>query len=149
MSSEPVSDADASRRGLKKPCSFSIEDILSSPAETSPQVLVPLCLRGILDCAPKGLCELESIPASSLQEEEEEEEELEGTGCSCCCCSHTSARSLQDSPSWLGECLGLIHSSGLMEGLVQALERGKTWALSDNIAPVLPPQWPQNPAPVS
>ncbi|XP_065502808.1 homeobox protein goosecoid-2 [Caloenas nicobarica] len=101
MSSEPVSDTDASRRGLKKPCSFSIEDILSSPAETSPQVLVPLCLRGILDCVPKGLCELESIPASSLQEEEEEEEELEGTGCRCCCCSHMSSRSLQDSPGWL------------------------------------------------
>ncbi|NWI89062.1 GSC2 protein, partial [Pitta sordida] len=101
MTSEPVSDADAGRRGLKKPCSFSIEDILSSPVEKSPQVLVPLCLRSILDCAPKGLCELETIPASSLQEEEEEEEELEGAGCNCCCCSHSSARSLQDSPSWL------------------------------------------------
>ncbi|NXX38094.1 GSC2 protein, partial [Tricholaema leucomelas] len=103
MSSEPAAEADASRRGLKKPCSFSIEDILSSPAEKSPQVLVPLCLRSILDCTPKGLCELESIPAGSLQEEEEdeEEEELEGAGCNCCCCSHTSVRSLQDSPSWL------------------------------------------------
>ncbi|NXM65290.1 GSC2 protein, partial [Serilophus lunatus] len=101
MTSEPVSDAEAGRRGLKKPCSFSIEHILSSPVEKSPQVLVPLCLRSILDCAPKGLCELETIPASSLQEEEEEEEELEGAGCSCCCCSHTSSRSLQDSPSWL------------------------------------------------
>ncbi|KAM6051620.1 homeobox protein goosecoid-2 isoform 1-T1 [Theristicus caerulescens] len=102
MSLEPASDADASRRGLKKPCSFSIEDILSSPAEKSPQVLVPLCLRGILDCMPKGLCELEAIPASSLQEEEEEEEEeLEGAGCNCCCCSHTSTRSRQDLPSWL------------------------------------------------
>ncbi|NXQ89624.1 GSC2 protein, partial [Nyctibius grandis] len=102
MSSEPASDADASRRGLKKPRSFSIEDILSSPAEKSPQVLVPLCLRGILDCTPKGLCGLEAIPASSLQEEEEEElEELEGPGCNCCCCSHTSTRSLQESPSWL------------------------------------------------
>ncbi|NXW64082.1 GSC2 protein, partial [Eurystomus gularis] len=99
MSSEPVSDADTSRRGLKKPCSFSIEDILSSPAEKSSQVLVPLCLRSILDCTPKGLCELETIPASSLQEEEEEEE-LEGAGCNCCCCSH-SARSLQDSTGWL------------------------------------------------
>ncbi|NXF96876.1 GSC2 protein, partial [Eubucco bourcierii] len=107
MSSEPAPEADASRRGLKKPCSFSIEDILSSPAEKSPQVLVPLCLQSILDCTPKGLCELESIPARSLQEEEEDEEEdgeeedLEGAGCNCCCCSHTSARSLQDSPSWL------------------------------------------------
>ena len=126
MSSEPASDTDAGRRGLKKPCSFSIEDILSSPAEKSPQVLVPLCLRSILDCTPKGLCELETIPASSLQEEEEEEEEeLEGAGCSCCCCSHTSARSLQDSPSWLGECLGLIHGVGLMEGLVPALGGGE------------------------
>lgn len=119
MSSEPASDADTGRRGVKKPCSFSIEDILSSPAEKSSQVLVPLCLRSILDCAPKGLCELDTIPASSLQEEEEEEEEeLEGAGCNCCCCSHTSVRSLQDSPSWLGECLGLIRSVGLMEGLV-------------------------------
>ncbi|NXP49342.1 GSC2 protein, partial [Heliornis fulica] len=103
MSSEPPSDTDAVRRGLKKPCSFSIEDILSSPAERSPQVLVPLYLGGILDCAPKGLCELEAIPASSLQEEEEEEEEeeLEGTSCNCCCCSHMSARSRQDLPSWL------------------------------------------------
>ncbi|NXE96585.1 GSC2 protein, partial [Menura novaehollandiae] len=103
MSSEPASDTDASRRGLKKPCPFSIENILSSPAEKSPQVLVPLCLRSILDCTPKGLCELETIPASSLQEEEEDEEEdeLEGAGCNCCCCSHVSARSLQDAPSWL------------------------------------------------
>ncbi|XP_010153472.1 PREDICTED: homeobox protein goosecoid-2, partial [Eurypyga helias] len=94
---------DAGGRVLKKPRSFSIEDILSSPAEKSPQVLVPLCFRSILDSTPKGLCELETIPASSLQEEEEEEEEeeeLEGTSCNCCCCSH-STRSLQDSPSWL------------------------------------------------
>lgn len=119
MSLEPVPGADAGRRGLKKPISFSIEDILSTPAEKSPQVLVPLCLQSILDCAPKGLCELETIPASSLPEEdEEEEEELEGAGCNCCCCSHTSTRSLQDSPRWLGECLGLIHGAGLMEGLV-------------------------------
>uniref|UniRef100_A0A8C3J2L8 Homeobox protein goosecoid-2 n=1 Tax=Calidris pygmaea TaxID=425635 RepID=A0A8C3J2L8_9CHAR len=84
MSLEPAPDADAGRRGLKKPCSFSIEDILSSPLET--------------------------IPTSSLQEEEEEEEEeeLEGAGCNCCCCSHRSARSLQDPPSWLGECLGSL-----------------------------------------
>uniref|UniRef100_A0A8D0F653 Homeobox protein goosecoid-2 n=1 Tax=Strix occidentalis caurina TaxID=311401 RepID=A0A8D0F653_STROC len=122
MSSEPALDANAGRRGLKKPCSFSIEDILSSPAEKSPQVLVPLCLRSILDCAPKGLCELETIPAGSLQEEEEEEEEeLEGAGCNCCCCSHTSTRSLQDSSSWLGECLGLVHGVGLMERLVPAV----------------------------
>lgn len=104
MSSEPVSGAEAGRRGLKKPRPFSIEDILSSPQEKSPQVLVPLCLRNILDCTPKQLCELETIPASSLQEEEEEEEEeLEGAGCNCCCCSHMSARSLQDLPAWLGE----------------------------------------------
>ncbi|KFQ11451.1 Homeobox protein goosecoid-2, partial [Leptosomus discolor] len=103
MSSEPASDTGAGSRGLKKPCSFSIEDILSSPAEKSPQVLVPLCLQSILDCAPKGLCELGTFPASSLQEEEEEEEEeeLDGAGCYCCCCSHTKARSLKDSPSWL------------------------------------------------
>ncbi|XP_010580048.1 PREDICTED: homeobox protein goosecoid-2 [Haliaeetus leucocephalus] len=55
MSSEPASDADTGRRGVKKPCSFSIEDILSSPAEKNSQVLVPLCLRSILDSAPKGL----------------------------------------------------------------------------------------------
>ncbi|NXP07285.1 GSC2 protein, partial [Thinocorus orbignyianus] len=120
MSLEPTLDADTSRRGLKKPCSFSIEDILSSPAEKSSQVLVPLCLRGILDCAPKGLCELETIPSSSLQEvveeeEEEEEEELEGAGCNCCCCSHRSAHSLQDSPRWLDSRLpwpmSLFHSA--------------------------------------
>ncbi|NXJ68557.1 GSC2 protein, partial [Rostratula benghalensis] len=115
---EPGSDAGTGRRGLKKPCSFSIEDILSSPAEKSSQVLVPLCLRGILDCPPKGLCELETLPASSLQEveeEEEEEEELERAGCNCCCCSHRSARSLQDSPRWLDARLPwplrLFHSS--------------------------------------
>ncbi|KFV01589.1 Homeobox protein goosecoid-2, partial [Tauraco erythrolophus] len=118
MSSEPASDADAGRRGLKKPCSFSIEDILSSPAEKSPQVLVPLCLQSILDGAPRGLCELVTIPASSLQEEEEEEEEeeLEGAGCSCCCCSHMSARFLQDSPGWLDARfpwpVQLFHSAG-------------------------------------
>ncbi|NXS26945.1 GSC2 protein, partial [Pomatostomus ruficeps] len=104
MSLEPVSDVDASRRGLKKPRPFSIEDILSSPAEKSPQVLVPLCLWSFLDYTPKQLCELDSTPASSLQEEEEEEEEeeeLERAGCNCCCYSHTSAHSLQDLPVWL------------------------------------------------
>ncbi|NWU21369.1 GSC2 protein, partial [Dyaphorophyia castanea] len=104
MSSEPGSDAGAGKRSLKKPRPFSIEDILSSPTEKSPQVLVPLCLRSALDCTPKRLCQLETIPASSLQEEEEEEEEeeeLEGAGCNCCCCSHTSTRSLQDLPAWL------------------------------------------------
>ncbi|NXN99126.1 GSC2 protein, partial [Rhinopomastus cyanomelas] len=100
MSSEPASDASAGRRSVKKPYSFSIENILSSPAEKSSQVLVPLCFQNILDCAPKGLCELETIPASSRQEDAEEEE-LEGAACSCCCCSHTSAHSLQNSPSWL------------------------------------------------
>ncbi|XP_008948396.1 PREDICTED: homeobox protein goosecoid-2 [Merops nubicus] len=55
MSLEPGAGADAGRRGLRKPCPFSIEDILSSPAEKSPPVLVPLCLRSILDCTPKGL----------------------------------------------------------------------------------------------
>ncbi|NWR49105.1 GSC2 protein, partial [Regulus satrapa] len=100
MSAEPVPGADTGRIGLKKPCPFSIEDILSSPVEKSPQVLVPLCLQSILDCPPKQPCELESIPASSLQEEEEEEEEeeLERAGCNCCCCSHMSTRSL---PGWL------------------------------------------------
>ncbi|NXP89615.1 GSC2 protein, partial [Passerina amoena] len=101
MSAEPVPGAEAGRRGLKKPRPFSIEDILSSPAEKSPQDLVPLCLRSILDCTPQRPCELETTPASSLQEEEEEEEELEGAGCSCCCCSHTSACSLQELPAWL------------------------------------------------
>ncbi|XP_054248927.1 homeobox protein goosecoid-2 [Indicator indicator] len=114
MSSEPAPDADGSRRGLKKPCSFRIEDILSSPAERSPQVLVPLCLRSILDYTPKGLCELETTPANSLQEEGEEEE-LEGAGCSCCCCSHRSACTLRDSPSWLDARLPwpmqLLHSA--------------------------------------
>ncbi|XP_027326056.1 homeobox protein goosecoid-2 [Anas platyrhynchos] len=99
MSAEPAPDTGSGRRGLQ--CSFSIENILSSPAERSSQVLVPLCLRGILDCTPKGLHQLEAITVSNLQEEEEEEEELEGAGCNCCCCSHTSVRPLQDSPSWL------------------------------------------------
>lgn len=98
MSAEPTLDASSGRRAVQ--CSFSIENILASPAERSPQVLVPLCLQGILDCAPKGLCELEGI---ALQEEEEEEEELEGAACSCCCCSHTGTRPLQDPPGWLGE----------------------------------------------
>ncbi|NXC48681.1 GSC2 protein, partial [Penelope pileata] len=97
MSAEPAPDTGSGRRALQ--CSFSIENILASPAERSPRVLVPLCLQGILDCVPEGLCELEGVPASALQEEEEEEEELEG--CSCCCCSHSSARPLQDPPGWL------------------------------------------------
>uniref|UniRef100_A0A674GHK7 Homeobox protein goosecoid-2 n=1 Tax=Taeniopygia guttata TaxID=59729 RepID=A0A674GHK7_TAEGU len=128
MSSEAAPGADAGRRGLKKPRPFSIEDILSSPAEKSPQVLVPLCLRSILDCTPKRLCELETIPASSLQEEEEEEEEeeeLEGAGCSCCCCSHTSAHSLQDLPAWLGECLVWFRCGACRGAGASAVGRGK------------------------
>uniref|UniRef100_A0A8D0GCM7 Homeobox protein goosecoid-2 n=1 Tax=Sphenodon punctatus TaxID=8508 RepID=A0A8D0GCM7_SPHPU len=101
MSSETSSDLDLSRRTLKKHCSFTIENILSSPMERSPQVLVPFCLRGILDCEPKGVCGLEALATGSLQEEDEEEEEVEVAACSCCCCSHTNARSLQESPNWL------------------------------------------------
>ncbi|XP_073169513.1 homeobox protein goosecoid-2 [Lepidochelys kempii] len=80
MSSEAPLDTELSRRSLKKQCSFTIENILSSPTERSPQVLVPFCLQGILDCEPKGLCGPEAIAAGSLQEEEEEEEELEAAG---------------------------------------------------------------------
>ncbi|XP_042685018.1 homeobox protein goosecoid-2 [Centrocercus urophasianus] len=76
MSAEPTLDASSGRRAVQ--CSFSIENILASPAERSPQVLVPLCLQSILDCAPKGLCELEGI-ALQEEEDEEEEEELEDT----------------------------------------------------------------------
>ncbi|NWX87068.1 GSC2 protein, partial [Nothoprocta ornata] len=101
MSSEPVPGAEGSRRGPKQQCSFSIENILSSPAGRSPPLLVPLCLQGLLDCAPGRLCELEGVAAGPLREEDDEEEELEAAGCGCCCCSHASARSLQDSPSWL------------------------------------------------
>ncbi|XP_072207376.1 homeobox protein goosecoid-2 [Excalfactoria chinensis] len=97
MSAEPTLDASSGRTAVQ--CSFSIENILASPAERTPQVLVPLCLRSILDCAPKGLCELEGIALQ--EEEEEEEEELEGVACSCCCCSHTGTRPLQDPPGWL------------------------------------------------
>ncbi|NXA51942.1 GSC2 protein, partial [Nothocercus julius] len=116
MTSEPAPGVSGGRRGPKQQCSFSIENILASPAEKSPQVLVPLCLRGLLDCAPKRLCELEGITAGSLPDgEEEEEEELEAAGCNCCCCSHTSARSLQDSPRWLDTRLPwpmqLLHSA--------------------------------------
>ncbi|XP_059569263.1 homeobox protein goosecoid-2 [Alligator mississippiensis] len=54
MSSEASLDVDLSRRGLKKQCSFTIDNILSSPRERNPQVLVPFCLRGILDSPPQG-----------------------------------------------------------------------------------------------
>uniref|UniRef100_A0A669PZY5 Homeobox protein goosecoid-2 n=1 Tax=Phasianus colchicus TaxID=9054 RepID=A0A669PZY5_PHACC len=73
MSAEPTLDASSGRRAVQ--CSFSIENILASPAERSPQ--------GI---------------ALQEEEEEEEEEELEGAACSCCCCSHTGTRPLQDPP---------------------------------------------------
>ncbi|XP_019394941.1 PREDICTED: homeobox protein goosecoid-2 [Crocodylus porosus] len=78
MSSEASLDMDLSRRGLKKQCSFTIDNILSSPRERNPQVLVPFCLQGILDCEPKGLCALEAVTASSLQEEEDEEASPQG-----------------------------------------------------------------------
>ncbi|NWH74395.1 GSC2 protein, partial [Piaya cayana] len=103
MSSEPASDTNTGSSGLKKLSSFSIEDILSSPTEKSPRVLAPLCLRSVLDYAPKGPCELGAHPASSLQEEEEEEEEeLEGAGCHCCYCAHMGTCPLQESRSWMG-----------------------------------------------
>ncbi|NWJ02512.1 GSC2 protein, partial [Crypturellus undulatus] len=115
MSSEPAPGVGICRRGPKQQCSFSIENILASPAEKSPPVLVPLCLRGLLDCAPTPLCEREGVTAGSLPDDDDDEEELEAVGCNCCCCSHTSARSLQDSPRWLDARLPwpmrLLHSA--------------------------------------
>ncbi|KAF2977337.1 hypothetical protein EK904_006244 [Melospiza melodia maxima] len=43
MSAEPVPGAEAARRGLKKPRPFSIEHILSSPSEKSPQPALRAC----------------------------------------------------------------------------------------------------------
>ncbi|KGL76963.1 Homeobox protein goosecoid-2, partial [Tinamus guttatus] len=114
MSSEPAPGVGGGRRGPKLQCTLSIENILASPAEKSPPVLLPLCLQGLLDCAPTRLCGREGITAGSLPDDDDEEE-LEAAGCSCCCCSHTSARSLQDSPRWLDARLPwpmrLLHSA--------------------------------------
>ncbi|XP_063000404.1 homeobox protein goosecoid-2 [Elgaria multicarinata webbii] len=102
MTAGPPSDLDFGKRSLKRPCSFTIENILSSSAERRPQVLLPFCFRGILDGEPKGLCSLGSISAGSLHEEEEVEEVEVGVGqCGPCCCPHSAAHSWQEAASWL------------------------------------------------
>nr|XP_056715048.1 homeobox protein goosecoid-2 [Euleptes europaea] len=104
MAAETPSDIDLGKRSLKKPCSFTIENILSGSAERRPQVLLPFCFRGILDCEPRGLCTLGATAAGSLQEEEEgEEAEMDFGQCGCCCCSHSSAHSWQETSNWLGK----------------------------------------------
>ncbi|XP_054851844.1 homeobox protein goosecoid-2 [Eublepharis macularius] len=74
MAAEAPSELDLGKRSPKKPCSFTIENILSGSAERRPQVFLPFCFRGILDCEPRGLCSLGTLAAGSLQEEEEGEE---------------------------------------------------------------------------
>ncbi|XP_060105139.1 homeobox protein goosecoid-2 [Heteronotia binoei] len=102
MAAEAPSEVDLGKRSLKKPCSFTIENILSGSAERRPQVLLPFCFQGILDCEPRGLCTLGTLAAGSLQEEEEgEEAEVDFGQCSCCCCSHGSAHSWQETSNWL------------------------------------------------
>uniref|UniRef100_A0A8D0DR28 Goosecoid homeobox 2 n=1 Tax=Salvator merianae TaxID=96440 RepID=A0A8D0DR28_SALMN len=103
MSADTASVPELEKRLLKKSCSFTIENILSSSGERRSQVLLPLCFRGILDCDPKGLCPLGNLLTGSLQEEEEatEEAEVEAGQCSCCCCSHSSARWWHEAANWL------------------------------------------------
>ncbi|XP_048369804.1 homeobox protein goosecoid-2 [Sphaerodactylus townsendi] len=102
MAAETPSDIDLGRRSLKKPCSFTIENILSSSAERRPQVLLPFCFRGLLDCEPRGLCPLGTLAAGCLQEEEEgEEAEMDFGQCGCCCCSHGGAHTWQEASNWL------------------------------------------------
>ncbi|XP_066465647.1 homeobox protein goosecoid-2 [Tiliqua scincoides] len=102
MSRETPSDLDQGKRSLKKPYSFTIENILASSPERRPQVLLPFCFRGILDCEPKGFCAVGGIAAGSLQEDEEgDETETELGQCGCCCCSHSSAHSWQETANWL------------------------------------------------
>ncbi|XP_033030553.1 homeobox protein goosecoid-2 isoform X2 [Lacerta agilis] len=105
MSSEaPSGIVDLGKRTLKKPCSFTIENILSGSAERRPPVLLPFCFRGILDCEPKGLCSLGGMAAGPLQQQEEEEveeAEVDAVPCGCCCCVHSGPYSWQDAANWL------------------------------------------------
>ncbi|XP_077164765.1 homeobox protein goosecoid-2 isoform X2 [Paroedura picta] len=98
MAAESPPDVDLGKRSLKKPCSFTIENILAGSAERRPQVLLPFCFRGFLDCEPRELCALGTLAAGSPQEEEEDKEAEGDFGqCGCCCCSH----SWQETSSWL------------------------------------------------
>lgn len=103
MSGETPSDLDLGKRSLKKAYSFTIENILANSADRRPQVLLPFCFRGILDCEPKAFCALGGIAAGTLQEDEEGYEAETDLGpCGCCCCSHRGVHSWQETANWLG-----------------------------------------------
>lgn len=124
MAAETPSE-DLGMRSLKKPCSFTIENILSIPAEKRSPVLLPFCFRGLLDCEPRGLCTLGTLAASSLQEEEESEEaEVDFGQCGCCCCSHTGAHSWQETSNWLGKHLSFLCASPWQSTLCTKSARG-------------------------
>ncbi|XP_053136404.1 homeobox protein goosecoid-2 isoform X2 [Hemicordylus capensis] len=111
MSSETPLEQEPGKKSVKKACSFTIENILSSSREhpenilqRRPPVPLPLCFRGILDCEPKGLCALGGMAAAAaaLQDEEEGDEAETDLGqCGCCCCSHSSLHSWQETAQWL------------------------------------------------
>uniref|UniRef100_A0A6J0VHG1 Homeobox protein goosecoid-2 n=1 Tax=Pogona vitticeps TaxID=103695 RepID=A0A6J0VHG1_9SAUR len=104
MSADNPSDTDVGKKTFKRPCSFTIENILSSPAvDRRPQVFLPFCFRGVLDADPKEMCALGSLAAapSALQEEEVEEVDVDVGQCGCCCCSHSSTHTWQETTGWL------------------------------------------------
>ncbi|XP_067316826.1 homeobox protein goosecoid-2 [Anolis sagrei] len=99
MSGETPEDGEFGKRSLKRPCSFTIENILASSGDRRPQVLLPLCFRGVLDSEPKALG---NLTTSLLQDEvEADESEVDVGQCACCCCSHSGAHSWPESTNWL------------------------------------------------
>ncbi|KAJ7309650.1 hypothetical protein JRQ81_007707 [Phrynocephalus forsythii] len=104
MSADRPSDPEVGKKPFKRPCPFTIENILSGPAaDRRPQVLLPFCFRGLLDCDPKEGCPLGGLAASSalLDEAEVGEAEVDFGQCGCCCCAHGSAHAWQETTSWL------------------------------------------------
>ncbi|XP_058014764.1 homeobox protein goosecoid-2 [Ahaetulla prasina] len=103
MSTEVPSAPELEKSRQKKPCSFTIESILSGSAESRAPVLFPFCFRGIWEQQdPKTLCFWGNL-ATSEEEETEEAEPVGSSWCGCCCCAREQVRTWQEGANWLGD----------------------------------------------
>ncbi|XP_038618228.1 homeobox protein goosecoid-2 [Tachyglossus aculeatus] len=108
-SASPSGTGAPGRRAARKPCSFTIDDILARPPERDPTSLPPFCLQaGVPNGGDPGPCGLRA-PSGALRDRSRDREEAESAvcGCGCCCCCPplhpVGTRPPRDPAAWIGE----------------------------------------------